>query len=74
MSCERVFEITAELGCLIEAQHTVSGAGPTLLEMSAEDLAACSQRSARIKQISKELEKLSYPLSNLADQKAEHIN
>jgi hypothetical protein len=73
VSCERVFEVSAEMACLIEEQNALFGSS-SLLDMSPEALAGCAQRHARIGQLSEELKKLSNFLFQFAKPKAESIN
>lgn len=51
----------SEVRSLIEEQNKLLSTGATFFEMSVEDLEAYAQRHARIAQLSKELNKLSYP-------------
>ena len=53
VSCERVFEMTAELRSLIEEQDTLLSTGAIFTDMSAQELAAYAQRHARIRQLSR---------------------
>jgi hypothetical protein len=73
VSYERVFEISAEMACLIEEQNALFGSS-SFLDMSPEALAACAQRDARIGQLSKELKELSNFLFQFTNPKAETIN
>jgi hypothetical protein len=73
MSRERVFEITAEIRSLIEEQEALLTTGASFFEISAEDIAACAERHARIGKLSGELKKL-HLLSSFTDPKAESIN
>jgi hypothetical protein len=70
MSRERLFEISAEIRNLIEEQTTLLRTGSPFLEMSAEAIAECVERHARIGRLHNELKTLSY----LTEQKAESIN
>jgi hypothetical protein len=61
------------MACLIEEQNALFGS-PSFLDMSAEEVAACAQRHARIGQLSKELKELPNLLFQFTTLIAESIN
>jgi hypothetical protein len=74
MSCERVFEVTAEMRSLIEQQEAVVSTGTTFFDMSVEDLTAYAVRHARIEQLSRELKEISFILPHHTATKSAIVN
>jgi hypothetical protein len=74
MSRERVFEMTAEVRSLIEAQEILLSDGATFVEMSVAQLTEYAQRHARIGELAKELQAMSHRMAYAPVQKEENIN
>jgi hypothetical protein len=74
MSRERAFEMTAEVRELLEEQEALLGSGVEFVNLSVQQLGQYAKRHARIGQLSKELQTMSYALSYTSGQKSENTN
>lgn len=74
VSRERVFDVTTEIRALIQEQTRLLSTEATFLDMSAEDLAVCLRRHARIEQLSRELKDASCLVPYTAERKTTYIN